>query len=582
MKKNKKLAGAVSLALTACMLLSACQGGGGASSGAASAGSAASTAPASSGAAPTTTGVDLVTGNKYKGTPDPDMITVNLVQEPAEMNSMLTSDSSASVILREIMAGLTKLDKNDNPVPDLATSWKVSDDKLTYTFELRKDAKWSNGDPVTAKDFAFAWTTAMDPKTASVYSFILADNIKGGDDFNGGKGTAAQLGIKVLSDYELQVTLARPIPYFLNLCAFQTYLPVDEKAYKTISGDKYAKDADKFVTDGAYKMTEWKHNDHITLTKNDDYWDKANVNIPKVKFVMINDQNATMNAFKAGQLDQMVLAKDPLAKFKAEGQPIATYNAGSNWYLEFNTKRKDFSNTKIRQAMGMAIDTKSFCDNVLKDGSLPATGLVPTAIAGANGKEYAEARGDISLKFDAAKAKSLLTEGLKEIGMTADQFKPVFITDNTTAAVRETTFMQEQWKTNLGVNVQLQPMAFKARVNAMHSKDFDIVMAGWSPDYNDAMTFLDMFMTKNGNNDPQYANPAYDDLIKKAAKESDAVKRQDILIQAEKMIVQQDCPVFPIWYEVTNYTTSGKFTGATVTAFQTRPGNYVTAKFTGK
>lgn len=581
MKNGKKLASALSLALAACMVLSACQGGG-ASSTTASTGGTASAAQTSSGTAPSTTGVDLVTGNKYKGTPDADMITINLVQEPPEMNSIQMSDTSSSTIEREIMAGLTKLDKNDNPVPDMAESWTVSTDKKTYTFKLRQGQKWSNGDPVTAKDFAFAWTTAMQKKTASVYAFILTDNIQGGDDYFAGKIKEDKLGIKVIDDYNLKVTFSKPIPYALNLFAFQTYLPIDQKAYESITADKYAKDADKIVTNGPYKMTEWKHNDHITLTKNDNYWDKANVSIPKVKFVMIGDANAAINAFKAGQLDEMVLAKDSLAKFKSEGQPIASYNAGSNWYLEYNTKRKSFSNAKIRQAMGMAIDTKSFCDNVLKDGSTPATGLVPTGIAGASGKEYAEARGDISLKFDAAKAKSLLADGLKEIGMTADQFKPVFITDNTTAAVRETTFMQEQWKTNLGINVQLQPMAFKARVNAMHSKDFDMVMAGWSPDYNDAMTFMDMFMTGNGNNDPQYESKTYDDLIKKAAYEPDAAKRQDTLIQAEKLLVQQDCPVFPIWYEVTNYTTSGKFTGATLTAFQSRPGNYATAKMTGK
>lgn len=579
MKKGKKLTGAVGMALAACMLLSACQGGGGSAS--SGTGSAASTASAaSSGTASAAGTVDLVTGNKYKGTPDADMITANLVQEPPELNSMLTSDTASSTILREVMAGLTKLDSKDQPVPDMAESWTVSTDKKTYTFKLRQGQKWTNGDPVTAKDFVFAWTTVMQKKTASVYSFILTDNIQGGQDYFDGKITADKLGIKAPDDYTLEVTFNKPIPYALQLFSFQTYLPVNQKAYEQIGADNYAKDANKIVTDGAYKMTEWQHNDHITLTKNNDYWDQANVNVPKVKFSMIADANAALNAFKACQLDELVLNKDTLAKFKAEGQPIAAYNSGSNWYMEFNTTRKPFTNAKVRQAFGMAIDTKSFCDNVLKDGSTPATGLVPTGIAGANGTEYAKARGNIALQFDPAKAKTILAEGLKEVGMTADQLKPVFITDNTTAAVRETTFMQEQWKTNLGVNVQLSPMAFKARVNAMHSHDFDFVMAGWSPDYNDPMTFMDMFMTDNGNNDPQYASKTYDDLIKKAAYEADATKRQDILIQAEKLLVQQDCPVFPIWYEVTNYTTSGKFTGATLTSFQSRPGNYATAKLT--
>lgn len=567
------LAGAMMVSTTAC-------GNNTASSAASGTGNTASAASSTGTGA--VAAADLASKSKYAGTPDADMITINLVQEPPELNSMQTTDTASANILRETMAGLMKLDANDNPVPDMAESYTVSEDKKTYTFKLRKDAKWSNGEPVTSKDFVFAWTTAMKKSTASSYAFILIDNIKGGQDYYDEKIKEDGLGIKAPDDYTLEVTFVNPIPYALQLFSFQTYLPVNQKAFEAAGADKYAKDMDKFVTNGPYKMVEWVHDDHITLEKNPDYWDKDKVGIPKIKLVMMKDANATMNAFRAGQLDFMTLGADSLAQMQAQGQPYVTYADCSNWYVQYNTQRKPFNNAKVRQAFGMAIDRESFVKNVRKDGSIAAQGIVPPGIAGANG-EYAEARGDISLKYDPTKAKQLLEEGLKEVGMTIDQLKPVFISDNTTAAAKDTAFFQEQWKTNLGVSVELKPLTFKARVAAMNSGDFDFVYAGWAPDYNDAMTFLDLFTTNNGSNYGRYSSKEYDETIAAAAKEADVTKRQELLMKAEKLAVQQDAPVYPIYFSVIPYTTSQKFTGATLTGFQSWPGDYTDgAKLTKK
>lgn len=564
------LAGVLALSATACGNNNKTTS---AASGSASTASTASTAAANG---------DL-SKSKYKGTSDADMITVNLQQEPPELNSTMTTDTASAVILRETMAGLMKLDANDKPVLDLAESYTVSDDKLTYTFKLRKDAKWSNGDPVTAKDYVFGWTTAMTKATGSSYSFILTDNIKGGQDFYDGKIKADGLGIKAPDDYTLVVTFNYPIPYALHLFSFQTYLPLNEKAYKAAGADKYAKDMDKYCTNGAYKMTEWAHNDHITLTKNADYWDKDKVGIPKLKFVMLADANAVSNAFKANQLDYMTVNGDQLVQFKAEGQPVVTYADGGNWYVQYNTTRKPFTNAKVRKAFGMAIDRDSFVKNVRKDGSIAANGIVPPGIAGANGKEYNAARGDIALKYDLTQAKTLLDEGLKELGMTKDQLKLVFLTGNSTAAQKDATFMQEQWKKNLGVSIELKALPFKARVEAMNKNDFDFVYAGWAPDYNDPMTFLDLFTTTNGSNYGKYSSKEYDSLIDQARKEADPAKRQDLLIKAETLAVQTDAPIFPLYFSVIPYTTSSKFTGVTSSTFQTWPGDYTDgAKLTTK
>lgn len=563
------LAGAMMVSTTAC-------GNNTASSAASGTGNTASAASSSSAAA------DDLSQSKYPGTSDADMVTVNLQQEPPELNTTLTSDTASAVILRHTMSGLMRLDKDDKPVPDLAESYTVSADKKTYTFKLRQGVKWSNGEPVTSKDYVFAWTTAMKKDTGSTYSFILTDNIKGGQDYYDGKIKEDGLGIKAPDDYTLEVTFNNPIPYALHLFTFQTYLPINEKAYKAAGADKYAKDKDTFVTNGPYKVSEWVHDDHVTVEKNADYWDAANVHIPKIKFVEIKDANAAMNALKAGQLDYMTVSGDQLAQFQAEGQPVKTYVDGGNWYVQYNTKKKPFDNAKVRKAFGMAIDKDTFVKNVRKDGSIAATGIVPPSTAGANNTKYTDARGDIALKYDVTEAKKLLDEGLKEEGLTASSLKLVFLTGNSTGAVKDATFMQQQWKKNLGVTVDVQPLAFKARIDAMNKNNFDFVYAGWAPDYNDPMTFLDLFTTNNGSNYGKYSSKEYDDLIASAVKESDPVKRQELLIKAETLAVQTDAPIFPLYYGVIPYTTSSKFTGVTCSAFQSWPGTYTTATLTKK
>ena len=568
---SKKFA-ALFLAGALAMSMAACNGGSTASS-TPGASSAASTAETSSAGASVVTSDNLASLSKYPGTPDADMITVNTVSEPTTMNTMLAYDTGSSSILREIVSGLFKLDKNDKPIPDLIESYTVSDDKLTYTFKLKQGPKWSNGEPVTAKDYVFGWTTAMKPETGASYSFILADNIKGGDDYAAGKIKEDGLGISAPDDYTLSITFNKPIPYALSLFAFTAYMPLNQKAYESIGADKYGKDADGVVTDGAYKVTEWQHNDHVTLTKNEDYWDKDKIGIPKLKYVMLSDANATLNAFKAGQLDFMTVGKDQIKLLQAEGQPIAKYIETGPWYFMYNTTQKPFNNAKVRQAFGMSVDIDSYINDVLADGSVKADGLVPPGIAGANG-DYAEARGSIQPKYDPAQAKTLLAEGLKEVGMTADQFKPVFTSTNTTSGQRDAAFFQEQWKTNLGVSVEIKLLDNKARFEAMQSQNFQFVMAGWSPDYNDPMTFLDMFMTNNGNNNGKYSNKTYDDLVTKAINEADPAKRQDYLIQAEKLVASTDAAIYPIYYRAINYTTSQKYTGGTYTPFQGWPGDY--------
>ena len=512
--------------------------------------------------------------SNYPGTPDADMVTVDLRADVPDMNPTTTSDVASADILRMTTAGLYKLDENDQPVPDLAEETTVSDDGLTYTFKLREDAKWNNGDPVTAHDFVYAWTIAMKKETASVYGFILYNNIKNGDKFFAGECKEEDLGCKALDDYTLEVTFNTPLAYALNLFAFQSYLPVNQKIYeaagKNADGTSmYNKDVDTMAYNGPYYISEWVHDDHITLTKNEDFYDADSIKIPKIKYTMMTDANTRLNAFQAGQVDCINVNAEQVKQLQTMNEPVYSYTDNGAWYFQYNLKgNKIMSNAKVRMALGNAIDPKAYVENVVANGSVVANGLVPTSINGANNGKYVDGRDDL-LDHDTAGAKALFDEGLKELGMTVDEVGTLeYVCDDQSGARKEAEYFQSQWEKVLGINVEIKPMAFKARLSVMETGDFDIVFAGWSPDYNDAMTFLDMFMIGNGNNYGKYEGKEYNDLMKQAMNEVDAAKRQEIMQQAETILIKEDCVVYPLYFSVVNYAKSNKISGMTRTGFQ--------------
>lgn len=536
-----------------------------------------SSAPASSGddsatdSGSSTTSEATGTSN-FAGTPDEGMVTVDLRAEPPDLNPITTTDAASADILRETTAGLMKLDENDQPVNDLAEDYTVSEDGCTYTFTIRKDAKWNNGDPVTAHDFVFSYLTGMSKDGGGNYAFILYNNIKNGDKYYAGECKAEDVGVKAVDDYTLEVTFNTPLAYALHLFAFQTYLPVNEKIYEAAGknssgGSLYNSEPDLMGYNGPYYVESWTHNTELVLAKNPDYYNADDIKIEKIKYTMMKDSNARMNAYQGGQVDCINLTADQIDQMKSMNEPIHTYVDNGNWYFQFNLQTPALQSAKVRKALGDAIDPQSYIDNVLRDGSELANGLVPTSINGANGGKYVDGREDL-MDHDTAGAKALFDEGLKELNLTADDVKLTYVCDDTSRAQTEAAYFQQQWKEVLGIDVDISPMAFEARLDAMTNGNFDIVFAGWSPDYNDAMTYLDMFMKDNGNNYGKYDNPEYDDLLNQAMEEKDAAKRQEILHQAETILIQEDYVVYPIYFSVINYVCSNKLSGMTRTGFQ--------------
>ena len=499
----------------------------------------------------------------YPGTAGENEITVNIASEPPDMFSVTMTDTVSFSVLRHIIDNLMMLDENDQPIPGVAKDYKVSDDGLVYTFNLREDMKWSNGEPVTAHDFVFAWTSLLDPAFASDYSYF-GYVFKNGEKFNLGEVGADQLGFKALGDYQLEVTLENPTSYFLSQLAFGVFAPVNEKAYKEF-GEAYGTDADKMVTNGPFKMTAWEHESKIVLEKNADYPDAKNIHLDKITMVMINDTNATLNAFRAGEVDMIGVNGDQGKTLRAEGYPVNTYDDGSSWYLEFNLADPYLKNNNLRKALTYAIDKQAFVSAIIKNESKPASSFTAPVVNGLE-KKFNEEVGAIIPVFDKEKATELYNTALSELGVSSVEI--TMLCDDGDTAVKYASFVQEQLKTNLGIEIKVEPMPFKSRLERMSNKDFSLVFAGWGPDYNDPMTFLDMFETGGGNNHSSYSSAKYDELLDKVRVELDAKKRFGYLVELEKLLLE-DLPIGPVYWRSREYVYSGKIeSGVIRTAFQ--------------
>lgn len=503
----------------------------------------------------------------FPGTTEEDTVVLDITAEPIEMNSMLAYDSTAMCILSHCMSGITRLDKNDEPVADLAEKWDISDDNTKYVISLKKDAEWTNGDPVTAKDFYFSWVTQMKPDTGAIMASLLYENIKNGEAFYNGKADESELGIKIIDDYTLEIEWSHPMTEGLFLLALPMYFPMNQKAYEEIGAAEYGKEADKMVTNGAYKLTEWTHDDHMMMEKWDEYYNASNIKIPKVKLVMIGDTNTRLNAFTTGEIDLCNIYSEQIAQVKDKDEnAIRSYIDGGSWYLGFNMDNEYLANINLRKALAFSIDTQSLLDNVIADGSVAADGLVPEMIAGAGEESYASARGSL-FAYDLGKAKACMELALKELNVAAADLKLTLDVADTSYSQNQAAYIQQQWKANLGIDVKVNAQAWKSLQEAKESGDFNISIEANGPTENTALTFLEYFTSDNANNTGKYTNPEYDKLLADADVQGDPMKKQELMIQAEKLLLE-DMAMGPLYFTCTTYAVSGKLEGLVRTPFQ--------------
>ena len=480
----------------------------------------------------------------------------NLAADPKTLDPAINQAVDGSIIAANIFSGLCDLDDKDKAIPGQAEKWEVSADGLTYTFHLKKDLKWSNGEPLKASDFEYSWKRVLDPATASVYSFQLL-YIKGAAEFNAAKtpeeakAKRDAVGVKATDDTTLVVTLAAPCPYFLELTAFTTYFPVSQKVVE--ANKDWAKDAKTLVSNGPFKMTDYKIKDQIVLEKNENYYNKDKVKLDKITMKMVTEDTSAWASYKSGQFDMIdKVASSEIVKAVKDKTAITFPNLGTQFIdINVSDKVKDIDpnaakvlgNVKFRQALANAIDRKTIVENVTKSGQTPAFSFVSTGINDPEGKDftskkYFEPAGDIE------KAKKLLAEAGYPDGQGLPPLVVLYNPEGGNGEIYQA--IQDMWK-KIGVNVELQTQEWKVFQTTRNSLKYEMARGAWSADYADPMTFIDMWESTSPSNEIGYNNPEYDKLVASAKAETDAKKRFEMMHKAED-ILMADMPIIPLYY----------------------------------
>lgn len=496
--------------------------------------------------------------------------------EPTSLNTLLATYAYDFTPINAMIECLYRDDENDVPQPAGAETVDISDDKLVYTFHLREDATWSNGDPVVATDYEFAWQQALNPKVASDYAYMLYF-IHNAQPYFNGEVEWSEVGVKVIDEYTLEVTLDNPLPYATDLFAFPTLAPINQKFYEEVGADKYATDAEYFCCNGMYELTEWSHNSQIVFQKREEYWNADAVGPDEIVYKIITDSQAGLNSYLSREIDYTDLdSGEVVQQAEAAGFEVGVKPARSSYYLIVNTEDEFMSNQNLRLALAYSIDKQALVDTVYQNDNQPMTSFTPPAIMGANDSSFQEAlvaeRGEMYPgSGDLEKAQEYLQAALEELGCTVDELNLSIDCADDSLRRNCATFLQEQWRQNLGIeNITVNSMQTKQVAANRQSGDYCMSLGGWSPDYNDAINFLDLWVTDGGNNDSFWSNEEYDNLIAQATAEADEEVRQQYLFDAEE-ILAAEMPIIPLYWQCQNYSYNKDkiVDGAIITANQT-------------
>jgi oligopeptide transport system substrate-binding protein len=472
-------------------------------------------------------------------------ISVNLEDTIRDLDSTTTTDEVSSNILVNVIEGLYRLDENARPVPAQAEKADISEDGLTYTFTLRDGIKWSNGDPVTSQDFKYAWLRVLDPDTASQYAYIISTFVEGAADYNEGNGDPEGVAIEAPDDKTLEVKLVSPAPFWLGLTAFHTYYPQNQKFVEE-QGERYAQSADALIYNGPYILTEFNPTNGVTLVKNADYWDKANVDIEQVEGRIVKELDTAVNLHESGDLDITEIDSQYVNEYK-DSPDFDQRTTFVCFYLSFNEEVPAFQNANIRKAFQIGYDRNALAQKILNDGSVPASGLVPDGIAGPGDQTFREAEGPTVPEYNPKEAKRLYEQGLEEVGGEAPTIE--LLSYDASTARDAATFFQSQFEDNLGAKIEVKIQPFDRKLELESNGEFQLSYQGWGADYNDPMTFLDLWETDSSFNTGGYSNERYDALISQAKKETDQAKRMDLLLEAERLLIEEDASCAPMIFE---------------------------------
>lgn len=490
---------------------------------------------------------------------------LNLINGDAipSMDPSMATDQYGFQFLGATMEGLNRLGEGGEVTPGIAESHKVSEDGLTWTFKLREDAKWENGDPVTANDFVYAWQRAVNPDTGSEYGpYMMGGVIKNAAEISQGDMPVEDLGVKADGDYTLVVELANPTPYFESLTTFGTFLPLNQKFVEE-KGDAFATSSENLLANGPFKLENWESTSQKwNLAKNDTYWDADTVKLETINYVVVKEAQTAVDLYEKGEVDRTGLSSDLVDQYSSNED--YTVKAGNSvFYLKINqTRNEALANKNIRAAISRAFDKEALVNTILNNGSLAANGLVPadfTPMPDGSG-DFREVSGDL-VTYDTAAAKEFWEKGLEELG--TDSVEIEFLGGDTDVSKTMNEYLANQLQTNLpGLKVTLKQVPFEQRLDLDTNQDYDLQLAGWGPDYLDPYTFLSLWITDGGNNKMGYSNAEYDKLLEETTTTlaTDNEARYQNFLEAEKILFE-DAAIAPVYQSAGAFLSSPKIHG---------------------
>lgn len=473
--------------------------------------------------------------------------------EPRELDPTLSTGVPESHIEDNLFEGLCALDPFTlDPIPGAAQSWQISKDGKVYTFKLRKGLKWSDGKRLTAHDFVYSWRRTLDPKLASEYAYQLY-YIKNGRAYNEGKiKDPTKLGVVAKDDLTLVVTLEHPTPYFLRLTGFHTLYPVPKHVIDKHEGARWTREGN-MVSNGAFKLAEWRLNKHVKIVPNEHYWDRKKVKLTAAYFLPIEKETTEEKAFISGRI-QMTNTVPPLKiryyqRQNKRNPNKAIYHSSpmlGTYYYRFNVNLPALKDKRVRKALAMTIDRQLLVDKVTRGGQIPATTFVPPKTGGYSHRPIFN---KTLTAEDIAKAKKLLAAAGYPNGKGLPTLELLYNTNESHKKIA--IAIQQMWKKHLGINITLLNQEWKVYLDSVKKLSFQVSRAGWIGDYVDANTFLDMFVTDGGNNNTGWSNKEYDNYIKLAGAELNSSKRLDIFRKAESLLLEET-PIIPIYHYTNN------------------------------
>lgn len=520
MNKKKGFALATSVTLISSAFLAACSGG-----------------------EDTTNNETGSNGSGSEGTPDEAQV-LNLLEgsDIPSLNPTLATDSVSFNVLNNVMEGLYRMDEEDNPTPGMAEDVDISEDGLTYTFKIREGATWSNGEPVTANDFEYGWKEVLNPDNGSQYAYVMSV-IEGAEAYNLGEGERDAVGVTAVDEQTLEVKLTAPADYFLGLTSFGVFMPKLE-SFDQEQGENLGTSAETTLYNGPFKLESWEREQGWKMVKNEEYWDAEAVKLDEINFRVVKEVQTGVNLYENGDVDRTGLTSELVAQFQ-DSEDFSTVVEPTLFYLQFNSAVEALDNQNIRNAIDRAYDKAAISETLLANGSIPANYLVPKDfVTGPDGNDFRDINGDIG-GYDPEEAKQLWEAGLEELG--TDTVELEFLNYDSETAKQIGEFIKGELEKNLeGMTVTIKQQPFNNKLELESAGDFEMSFAGWGPDYQDPMTFVDLFVTDGPYNRGKWSNEEFDALIESAKTSTDAEQRWADLAAAEKIVLEESA-ISPVY-----------------------------------